>query len=408
MSRLALAAAGWGSAGPVFSAEEHAARLARVEAALEARGLDGMLVFAPESLFWLAGLLPPQVPCRMTCLILGGREPVLVTCADALSPARPAAVEDVRSWSEREGADPGRAVAAAITDLGLAGRRLGTETEMPGPGARTHARIAAALEGACRLIAADDLLPGLMQQRSESEIIYLRRAAELAEDGLDAAREAAASGSGPGQIVAALQARMLSQGGGWPGPGFAPDPWQESLSRPGNRRGTAGDAATRRLLWAGVHRHYHAALMTTMMPETPDGGVGAEMHARAAYALRAMEAALRPGRSLGAVHDVQAKTLAEMGPERERGDVCGLALGAWLSPAVHPGDLVRAGSRTEIRAGLTLFLRVALRCTRTGAEAGLGRSVLVTPHGAEPLGGVIPEPILWRPGHAGATASGTE
>ncbi|MCC6008273.1 MAG: aminopeptidase P family protein [Rhodobacteraceae bacterium] len=379
---------------PVFSAEEHATRLERAEAALAARGLDGMLVFAPESQFWLAGIMPADVPCRMSCLILGGREPVLVTCADSVAAAHCSTIEDVRPWSEREGADPGRAVAAAVLDLGLAGRRLGVETEIPGPGARTQALIAAALEGSCRLITVDDLFPGLMRVRSESEIIYLRRAAELAEDGLEAARDSAAEGCTPGQIVAALQSRMLAQGGGWPGPGFSPTLWPGLISDRRARRGPEPEPPGRRLRWAGVHRHYHAAMMTTMMTAAPDGGVGAEMHAEAIAALHALEGACRPGRSFGAAHEAQTKTLDEMGSGRERQDICGHALGAWFSAAVHPGDLLRAGSRTEIRTGMTLFLRVALRCPQTGIEAGAGRTVLVTPHGAEPLGRELPTPLL--------------
>src|SRR5580765_4937414 len=40
---------------PWFAREEYLARVARVQAALKARGLDALLAFQPESVTWLTG-----------------------------------------------------------------------------------------------------------------------------------------------------------------------------------------------------------------------------------------------------------------------------------------------------------------------------------------------------------------
>jgi Xaa-Pro dipeptidase len=54
-----------------FTRAEFAARTARLEAAMSARGLDGLLLFAPESQYWLTGY-DTFGYCFFQCLVLVG------------------------------------------------------------------------------------------------------------------------------------------------------------------------------------------------------------------------------------------------------------------------------------------------------------------------------------------------
>jgi Xaa-Pro dipeptidase len=197
-----------------FTAEDYAARLGRTEAALAARGLDGLLLFGADSAYWLCGL-DAGAPSGLTCLILGGVEPVLfLPAARALQARLTSNVEDIRPWHAAADADPAAGLAALLGELGLAGKRLGVETTaLP---AAEFLRLQAALDGTLRLAEGAGIVDALALVKSESELIYLRRAAGLADDSLDSALDRVRSGAESGRILAAMQETMLAGGGDCP------------------------------------------------------------------------------------------------------------------------------------------------------------------------------------------------
>ena len=63
-----------------FTDAEFARRMAATEAQLEARGLDGLLCFAPETQFWLTGH-DTFGYCFFQCLIIGADAPHILVHA---------------------------------------------------------------------------------------------------------------------------------------------------------------------------------------------------------------------------------------------------------------------------------------------------------------------------------------
>lgn len=375
-----------------FSEEEFALRLIAVEKAMAERDFDGLLVFDPESLYWLCGH-DAAAASAFECLVLGGPEPVLLTGSEGARQARRGTtVEDVRVWPA--GIAPEAVLARLLRDLGLGHSRIGLETAARNLDAARHARLAAAIAERARPVPAGDLVARLMTIKTESEIIYVRRAAELADDALDAATEYVGKGAAAAETVAAMLRRILVQGGTVPATAPSAEPLDYSAfgaSSRTARTATGGNGLT--LTWAGAYRHYHAAMMRSLMtgPVPPDLE---RLYGSAVIALGAAEAALRPGQSMGAVYEAQAASLDEMGLGGNCQDNCGHALGARLAPGWRPHEGLSPGNRAEIRPGMIFFLRVALTDPSGQWLVGTGRSLLVTAQGAEPLSRHGLDPVI--------------
>src|SRR5476649_1801902 len=130
-----------------FSDSEMAARKQRLLAALFDAKLDGALLFAPESHYWLTGYDTFGF-CFFQCLYVGadGRVTLLTRSADLRQAQHTSNIADIRIWKDSGQAEPTRDLAAMLDDLG-AGRRLGVELDTAGLTHFHGRRLEAALAG---------------------------------------------------------------------------------------------------------------------------------------------------------------------------------------------------------------------------------------------------------------------
>ena len=84
-----------------------AARKRRLLAAMAERRLDGMLLFAQESDYWLTGYDSFGF-CFFQCLYVGadGRVALLTRAPDLRQAQHTSDIADIRVWKDGEGADP--------------------------------------------------------------------------------------------------------------------------------------------------------------------------------------------------------------------------------------------------------------------------------------------------------------
>ena len=131
--------------------------------------------------------------------------------------------------------------------------------------------------------------------KSEAELEYVRKAGKLADLALAAAIEETRAGADEGRILAAQQAAIFAAGGDYPGNEFIIGSGRDALLsryKSGRRKLAKRDQLT--LEFAGVYRHYHAALMRTIMIGKPSKA-HEKMDEACRSALKACEAVLRPG-----------------------------------------------------------------------------------------------------------------
>ena len=369
-----------------FDAGELVERRSRACAALSAQGLDALLMFRQESMYYLTGY-DTFGYVFFQCLILtaDGRTALLTRAPDLRQARHTSDIADVRVWEDREGLNPAENLREIMADLDLEGARVGIELDAYGLTGHNLRRLDRALEGFCAMSDASLLVSKLRIVKSVAEIAHVRRAAELADDAWDAGIAVTAGGAFEGDILAAMQGAVFRGGGDYSGNEFIIGSGDGALLCryfTGRRHLDAQDQLT--LEWAGAYRHYHAALMRTVPVGAARPG-HIDMHARAVDALLACEAALKPGSTMGDVFAAHARVFDDAGLSAHRMNACGYGLGTTFAPNWMDWPMFHAGNPVQIAPGMVFFLHMILMDSDSGTAMTLGRTSLVTSGGAEVL-----------------------
>lgn len=369
-----------------FSPEELADRRTRVCAAMQTEELDGLLIFRQESMFYLTGYDTFGYVFFQCLYLAADGDMFLLTRAPDLRQARHTSViQDVRIWVDEEGAQPASVLRDLLADRGCAGRTLGVEFEAYGLTARSGRLLEDALDGLVTLRDASFLVSRLRVVKSAAELDYVRRAGALADAALDEAVALAAPGAFEGDILAAMQGAVFRGGGDYPGNEFIIGSGKGALLCryfTGRRHLEARDQLT--LEFAGAYRHYHAALMRTLLIGAPDPR-HRTMFQAAAEALTACEAALRPGRPIGEVFDAHATVLDAAGMGEHRLNACGYSLGTTFAPNWMDWPMLYHGNGLEAAPGMVFFIHIIIFDSRRGLAMTLARTSILTAEGAEPV-----------------------
>jgi len=368
-----------------FSADEMSARRSRVAEAMAAQGLDGLLLFAQESLYWLTGYDTFGF-CFFQCLYVGadGRIALLTRSADLRQAQMTSNIADIRVWKDGRDANPAQDLRAMLEDLGARGR-LGVEYDSYGLTYFNGRRLEAALDGFATLVDASRLVPFLRVTKSAAELAFVREAARLSDLADRAAMDETQAGADEGAILAAMHNAIFAAGGDYPGNEFIIGSGAEALLcryKSGRRRLDASDQLT--LEFAGVYRHYHAAIMRTHVVGEPRP-LHQPYHAAAQAALLACEAEFKPGRTAGDVFAAHARVFDAHGLSRHRLNACGYALGAKFTPSWMDPPMFYEANDFTIGEGQVYFAHMILMDSDSETAMCLGRTYLVGPGGAEPI-----------------------
>ncbi|MFY0612121.1 MAG: aminopeptidase P family protein [Hyphomicrobiaceae bacterium] len=369
-----------------FSDTEFAERRRAACARLKDAGLDALLMFRQESMYYLTGYDTFGF-CFFQCLVMtaDGRFVLLTRSADQRQAAFTSIVDDIRVWVDGADANPANDLRDILVELGLGGAKLGVEYDSYGLTAHNGRRLHAALDGFSTLEDASQLVNALRLIKSEAEIAYVRRAAELCDAAWQAAIDRAGPGVGEGDVLADMHSAIYRGGGDAAGNEFIVG------SGPGammcrNYTGRRGLQATDQLTleFAGAYRHYHAAMMQTI-------GIGKppprqhELWKAGTDALLACEAALQPGNTIGDVFDAHARTLDAAGLGKFRLNACGYSLGTTYAPIWMDGFMAYKDNPVIIQPGMVYFLHMIIFDDESGLAATPGRTSLVTAGGADVL-----------------------
>ena len=344
-----------------FTREEFAERRGKAIAELKRRGLAGILLFKPESLYYLTGYDSFGF-VFFQCLYLNadGNFALLTRTPDLRQAQLTSVIEDIRIWVDAPDANPAREVEAIIKEKGGVGEKVGVEYATHGLTAANGKLLDQTLGASCSLVDASALVDNLRMIKSDAEIAYVRRAGELADAALAEAERLARPGAYEGDILAAMQGAVFKGGGDYPGNEFILGSGDMALlcrSYVGRRHLSQQDQLT--LEFAGAYLHYHAAMMRTLV-------IGEEnekqrnMHTVSVEALKACESNLRPGKTFGDVFDAYAATVDKAGMREVRMNATGYSLGATYSPTWMEEPVMCHGNTLEIRKGMVLFVHIIL------------------------------------------------
>ncbi|MGD8301008.1 MAG: Xaa-Pro peptidase family protein [Desulfobacterales bacterium] len=369
-----------------FTKEEFYDRQQNTLAAMQARHVDGLLMFRQESMYYLTGY-DTFGYVFFQCLYLhgDGRMTLLTRAPDLRQAEHTSIIEDVRIWLDRSDANPALELKEILAEYGCQGKKLGVEFEAYGLTAANGRKLDKALDGFCELEDASDLVSRLRVVKSPAEMAYVRKAAELADQALQEAHRIVGPNAFEGDILAAMQGAVFRGGGDYPGNEFIIGSGQDALLCryfTGRRHLDPEDQLT--LEFAGVYRHYHAALMRTI----PVGRLTPRhsgLYDCCMAAMTACEAALRPGRPIGEVFDAYARVCDDAGMKPHRLNATGYSLGTTFAPNWMDWPMFYHGNPVVAQPNMVFFLHMILMDSAAEKAMCFGHTVVVTDAGCESL-----------------------
>jgi Xaa-Pro dipeptidase len=369
-----------------FSREEYASRIAAAQARMAEEGLDGLILFRQESMYYLTGYdSDGWVMFQAMYLGADGRPSLLIRSADRVQSRITSIVEDIREWADREGASPADDLRDMLDGQGCRGRRIGIEYHAYGLTAQRGRMVDAALDGFCELVDASDLVRLQRLVKSPAELDYVREAGALADAARDVANRMCVPGEALGAVYGAMVETIMAGGGDpsaarWPvGVGE-----EAMLVRYHTGLGHIGVTDQVQLEFAGTYRHYHAAVQYVVLTGRVDARHRAMFDA-CRDALDACHAALVPGKTVGGVFDAHAAAFAEAGFGDAALNACGYTQGATYFPTWMDWPMIYTGNPQVLAPGMVFFMHMVLLDRETGLAMSLGETAIVTEGVCEPV-----------------------
>ena len=369
-----------------FERSEYADRLARLTEKMKAEKLDALLLFAQESMYWLTGYDTFGYCFFQTLVVkVDGSMTLLTRSADLRQARQTSTIENIAIWVDRLNADPTMDLKNLLSDMDLLGAKIGVEYDTHGMTGRVARLLDNQLSSFGQIVDASYLISRLRLIKSPAEIAHAKRAAELADEALDAALPLIKAGGDEADILAAMQGAVFLGGGDYPANEFIIGSGEDALLcryKAGRRKLDANDQLT--LEWAGASAHYHAAMMRTIVigETTPRHR---ELYKACLETIQAIEEVLRPGHTFGDVFDTHARILDERGLSRHRLNACGYSLGARFSPSWMEHQMFHFGNTQEILPEMTLFVHMIIMDSESGIAMTLGHTYLTTDGDPQPM-----------------------
>lgn len=371
-----------------FSREEFASRIARARQSLREANLAALLVFAPETHYYLAGFDTTGFVYFQCGVLMADSDEITVLTR---RPDRQQAIErsilnDIRIWYDAPGVDPAEELKAILAEKGLAGARIGVELDNYGLTGFNHLRLQKALDGWCELVDGSSIVRHLRVVKSPAELTYMRKAAALADDALVAMLDKVRPGHLDSEIAAKGLEVMLLGGGDVP-PGA---PLVNSGPRALYGRGVAGprmltDPDQVTIEFAATYLRYNVCIMRTALIGKPTDEQR-RMQAATEDAIAAMTEAAAPGAPLGAIDDAHRRVFDRAGYASSRFAACGYSLGATYRPSwMDVPPMLYSGNDTPAEPGMVLFLHAICPNAAGGLATSIGHTIVVTETGRDRL-----------------------
>jgi len=370
-----------------FSKEEFSKRRAHVLKSMKEQNLDALLMFRQESMYWLTGYDTFGYVFFQTLILDKNNNLILLTRAPDLRQAQNTSnIEDIRIWIDKDRSNPTDDLKLILNELFLKGKKVGIEYEAYGMTGRNALKLNKSLEDYCAIEDQSELITKIRVIKSQEEIIYVKKAAELADRALDEAWKYTKAGASEAKILAKMQGAVLEGGGDYPANEYIIGSGHNALlCRYQSEKRILSNEDQLSIEWAGTYKHYHSAMFRTI-PIGKAAPKHIKMHEACLDALKNCEKKLIPGNTVGNVFDIHAKTFDDLGFNKARMNACGYSLGSTFSPNWMDWPMLYTGNPYVIQPGNVFFMHMILMDSENELAMNLGETYLVTENGNERLG----------------------
>jgi len=370
-----------------FSKEEFSQRKTKVLESMKEQKLDALLMFRQESMYWLTGYDTFGYVFFQTLILNKNGNVILLTRAPDLRQAQNTSnIENIKIWVDKDGSNPTDDLKIILDELSLKGKKVGVEYEAYGMTGRNALRLNKSLENYCEVEDQSELITKLRVIKSQEEIVYVKKAAELADRALDEAWKHTKAGASEAKILAKMQGAVLEGGGDYPANEYIIGSGHNALlCRYQSEKRILSNEDQLSIEWAGTYKHYHSAMFRTI-PIGKADPKHIKMHEACVEALKNCEKKLIPGNKVGEVFDIHAKTFDDLGYNKARMNACGYSLGSTFSPNWMDWPMLYTKNPYVIQPGNIFFMHMILMDSENQLAMNLGETYLITENGNERLG----------------------
>jgi Xaa-Pro dipeptidase len=371
-----------------FPESEHRERLARARKLLKENEIECCVSVAPEHLNYFAGYdswVSVNSPQALIFMADGGEPTLVVRDVDVALPLETSWVSDVRSYHLFSD-DVAALTASVAREKGFRGNKVAIETQSYALPYSLGQAIAKAFVPSA-IVDATEILGAVRLIKSPQEMKYLRKAAQFAQTGLDAARKAVKPGISELALAAAVEGAMRNAGS---------DYWSIPTELASGPR-TAGGHATARdriiqsgdlvhLEFAGVERRYHATAVHTLAVGEPSRRAR-EIYGLARTSLAAGIAAIRPGVQVADVEEASLEPLRRVGLEDAAMMRFGYGIGVAYPPIWLEPLQISRGFTLALEPGMVFVLHAYIQLLKESLGIIQGGTYALTHAGVEMLVG---------------------
>ena len=370
-----------------FSKEEFSQRKSKVLESMKKQNLDALLMFRQESMYWLTGYDTfGYVFFQSLVLDQSGNIVLLTRAPDLRQALNTSNIEDIRIWIDKDESNPTDDLKIILNEFSLSGKKVGIEYEAYGMTGRNALRLNKSLENYCHIEDQSELITKLRVIKSQEEIVYVKKAAELADKALDEAWKFSRAGVSEAKILAEMQKVVLEGGGDYPANEYIIGSGHNALlCRYQSEKRILSKEDQLSIEWAGTYKHYHSAMFRTIAIGKANPK-HIKMHEACVETLKNCEEKLKPGNEIGEVFDVHAKTFDDLGYKKARMNACGYSLGSTFSPNWMDWPMLYNRNPYQIQPGNIFFMHMILMDSDNQLAMNLGETYLVTKNGNERLG----------------------
>ena len=379
-----------------FDAAEFRGRVARLQAGMEAAGVEVLLLSTAADVFYVTGFLTRfwESPARPWFVVVPAKgDPVAVIPSIGSELMGQSWLSDIRTWDAPFPGDDGvrlltACLAEMVPEAGRIGVPMGLETQLRMP-LGDYLRVTDALAPR-RFVDATDVVQRVREIKSEAEIAKIRAACRVADAAFERVPEYAGPGKRLDQVFRDFQRVLLKEGADWvsyTAGGAGPGGYGDVISPAGPQVLMAGDVLM--LDTGAVLDGYFCDFDRNYAIGAADAAAH-RAHDALFAATEDVIARMRPGMVASDVHRILCDGLRAKGATPGGGRLghgLGITLTEW--PSFTPHDA------TELRAGMVLTIE-------PGVEIAPGRimvheeNVVLRENGVELLSARAPEqlPIL--------------
>ena len=370
-----------------FSKEEFAQRKLKVLENMKDQNIDALLMFRQESMYWLTGYDTFGYVFFQSLILDQEGNIILLTRAPDLRQAQITSnIKDIRIWVDKDGSQPTDDLKIILDELNLKGKKIGIEYDAYGMTGSNALKLNKSLENYCEVEDQSELISKLRVIKSKEELIYIKKAAELADKALDEVWKYAKAGVNESKILAEMNRVIFEGGGDYPANEFIIGSGKNALlCRYQAEKQTLNKIDQLSIEWAGTFRHYHSAMFRTILIGKANARQ-IKMHEACMQALTNCVDTLKPGKTAGEIFDIHSKTFDDLGFNKARMNACGYSLGSTFSPNWMDWPMIYTKNPYIIRPGNVFFMHMILMDSENQLAMNLGETFIVTENGNERLG----------------------